>query len=92
MTTTLSPKLSTPTSVTTAGDILAQSSSAMALRGALGVLFGMVAPIQPFATMVSLALLFAAYALADGILSVIAAGRAAREHKGWGYLRGAPAA
>ena len=86
MTATHSPKLPTGMAVPSVGDLLEQSSWAIALRGVLGIVFGVVALIQPVATMVSLALLFAAYALADGVLSVIAAGRAAREHKGWGYL------
>jgi uncharacterized membrane protein HdeD (DUF308 family) len=58
----------------------------IALRGLLGVIFGVVALIFPGATMLSLVLLFSAYMLVDGVFAIVAAVRAAREHARWGYL------
>src|SRR5689334_1068522 len=49
------------------GAILARNWWAIAIRGALGILFGLVALFLPGATMLSLVLLFAAYMLVDGV-------------------------
>jgi uncharacterized membrane protein HdeD (DUF308 family) len=65
---------------------LAQNWWAIALRGACGVVFGLIALAAPGAAMLSLALLFAGYLLADGVLGIIAAARAARGHERWGLL------
>jgi uncharacterized membrane protein HdeD (DUF308 family) len=59
---------------------------AIFLRGALGVLFGVIAIGLPGATMLSLVLLFAAYMLVDGVLAIVASVRAARRHNRWGIL------
>src|SRR5579872_194543 len=66
--------------------VLAHNWWAVALRGVLGILFGIVALVLPGATMLSLALLFAAYMLVDGVLAIIAAVRAARHRARWGPL------
>ena len=66
--------------------LLAQNWWAVALRGACGVVFGLVALAMPGAAMLSLALLFAAYLLADGALGIVSAVRAARAHERWGLL------
>jgi uncharacterized membrane protein HdeD (DUF308 family) len=58
----------------------------IALRGLLGVIFGVVALIFPGATMLSFVLLFSAYMLVDGVFAIVAAVRAARENARWGYL------
>jgi len=58
----------------------------IALRGLLGVIFGVVALIFPGATLLSFVLLFSAYMLVDGVFAIVAAVRAAREHARWGYL------
>ena len=65
---------------------LARNWWAIALRGVIGILFGIVAFALPGATMLSLVLLFSAYMLVDGVLAIIAAVRAARQHKRWGLL------
>jgi uncharacterized membrane protein HdeD (DUF308 family) len=66
--------------------LLARNWWAVALRGLLGVIVGIIAFAWPVATMLSLALLFAAYLLVDGVFGIIAATRAARAHERWGLL------
>ena len=65
---------------------IAQNWWALALRGVLAILFGLIALFQPGATMLSLVLIFSAYALVDGILAITAAVRAVRADERWGYL------
>jgi len=67
-------------------ELLAENWWAIALRGVLGIGFGLAALVVPGATMLSLVLLFAAYAFADGIFGLVSAFRAARQHERWGYL------
>lgn len=66
--------------------VLAQNWWAVALRGICGIVFGVVALAAPLATMLTLALLFAGYLLADGVLAIIAAARAASAHQRWALL------
>jgi len=66
--------------------VLTQNWWAVAIRGVLGILFGLVALFLPGATMLSLVLLFAAYAFVDGIFGIVSAVRAAREGERWGLL------
>jgi len=66
--------------------LLAENWWAIAIRGILGIAFGLVALFLPGATMLSLVLLFAAYAFVDGIFGLVSAFRAARQHERWGYL------
>ena len=56
------------------------------LRGVFGILFGLIALIFPGPTMLSLALLFSAYMLVDGIVGIISAVRAMRRRDQWGLL------
>jgi len=65
---------------------LARNWWAIALRGVLGILFGAIALLQPGTTMLSLALVFAAYAFFDGVLAITASVRAVRQEEHWGYL------
>ena len=65
---------------------LARNWWALALRGALGILFGIIAFVSPVATILSLVLLFSAYMLVDGVLGIISAVRAASRHERWGLL------
>jgi uncharacterized membrane protein HdeD (DUF308 family) len=53
---------------------------ALALRGALAVLFALVAFFLPGITATALVLIFGAYTLVDGIFALIAGLRAARHH------------
>jgi uncharacterized membrane protein HdeD (DUF308 family) len=66
--------------------VLARNWWLVALRGVLGILFGLVAFTLPGATMLSLVLFFSAYMLVDGVCAIIAAVRAARQHERWGLL------
>lgn len=66
--------------------VLAKNWWAIGIRGALGILFGLIALFLPGATMLSLVLVFAAYAFADGVFGIVSAVRAARAHERWGYL------
>jgi uncharacterized membrane protein HdeD (DUF308 family) len=66
---------------------------AVALRGALNVLFGVLALVWPDVTFVALVLLFGAYAFVDGIFALVAAfsrsrRRAARRERGLLVLEG----
>jgi uncharacterized membrane protein HdeD (DUF308 family) len=65
---------------------LARNWWAVALRGIVGILFGIIAFVMPAATMLSLVLVFAAYMLVDGILAIVSAVRAARHRDKWVWL------
>src|SRR3954470_13037972 len=65
---------------------LAQNWWARVIRGVVGVLFGIAALVWPPAAVAALVLLFGAYALVDGIFNVVAAVRASREGRRWGWL------
>ena len=67
-------------------DLLAQNWWAIALRGIVAIVFGLVALFVPGAVMLSLALVFAAYLLVDGVFGIISAVRAARSDERWGWL------
>ena len=56
------------------------------LRGAIAVVFGVLALAMPLATLGSLVLLFAAYLIADGIVAAIATARAVQRRAAWGSL------
>ncbi|NEW96691.1 HdeD family acid-resistance protein [Rhodopseudomonas sp. BR0G17] len=56
------------------------------LRGAFGIIFGLLAFLLPGPTMLSLVLLFSAYMLVDGIAAIISAVRAMRRSGQWGLL------
>src|SRR5687768_10516185 len=66
--------------------ILRENWWLIALRGVLGILFGIVALLFPIATILSLVLLFSAYMLVDGAISIVAAIRAGRRGERWGWL------
>src|SRR6266850_8364906 len=66
--------------------ILVRNWWLIALRGLIGVIFGLVALILPFATILALVLLFSAYMIVDGMFSIAAAVRAASRHERWGSL------
>jgi uncharacterized membrane protein HdeD (DUF308 family) len=59
---------------------------ALALRGIVAIIFGLIAFFVPGVTLYALALIFGAYALIDGIVSLIAAVRSARHGEHWWAL------
>jgi uncharacterized membrane protein HdeD (DUF308 family) len=67
-------------------ETLARNWWLIALRGALGVLFGLLAFVFPGATILALVIVFAAYLLVDGVFAIIAAIKAARKRDRWGWL------
>ncbi len=65
-------------------DTLARNWWALALRGAAAVLFGLLTIFLPGITLVTLVLLFGAYALVDGLFNVLAFFRVGSHH--WALL------
>jgi uncharacterized membrane protein HdeD (DUF308 family) len=65
---------------------LAQNWWAIAIRGVLGIVFGLIALFLPGVTMLSLVLVFSAYALVDSVFAIIAAVRAASQRERWALL------
>jgi len=66
--------------------VLTHNWWAFLIRGLLGVLFGILALIRPGAILLSLAMVFGAYVLVDGIFAIISAVRAANAQQRWGLL------
>lgn len=66
--------------------LLAENWWALALRGLLAVIFGILAFARPGATMLALVLVFAAYSVVDGVFNIVLAIRGARQHERWGLL------
>ncbi len=63
--------------------VLARNWWALALRGLLAIVFGLLAFALPGVTLAALVILFGAYALVDGIFALVAAVRAAEAHERW---------
>jgi uncharacterized membrane protein HdeD (DUF308 family) len=66
--------------------MLAQHWWTIALRGVIAVLFGLIALAAPGLALLSLALLFGAYLLADGIIGLVVTWRASRAGLRWGPM------
>jgi uncharacterized membrane protein HdeD (DUF308 family) len=64
--------------------ILAKNWWALALRGLVAVLFGMLTLLLPGITLITLVLLFGAYTVVDGVFNVVASIRVASHH--WALL------
>jgi len=62
---------------------LAQNWWALALRGAVAMIFGLIAFFIPQVTLYALTILFGAYSLIDGIVSLTSAIRVGRTGKHW---------
>src|SRR5258708_11019263 len=63
--------------------LLAENWWAIALRGVVAILFGVIALLMPGLTIEAFVLLFAAYMLVDGVFSFVAGVRAARHRERW---------
>src|SRR5258708_32496295 len=66
--------------------VLANNWWTLAIRGLVAIMLGVVAFAWPGITLGALVLLFGAYALIDGIASIVGAVRASRAHERWGVL------
>jgi len=66
--------------------VLIRNWWAFALRGVLGILFGLAAFLFPGITLGALVLLFGAYAVVDGVFAVVTGIRAAEHRERWGVL------
>ena len=66
--------------------VLVRNWWAFVIRGILAILFGLFALFMPGVTMLSLVLVFAAYAIVDGIFALVGSIRAAKKGARWGYL------
>jgi uncharacterized membrane protein HdeD (DUF308 family) len=69
-------------------DALTQKWWAVALRGIVAIVFGIVALASPGATLVSLAVVFGAYAFIDGVFAIIAAFGVGGREAAWYALDG----
>jgi uncharacterized membrane protein HdeD (DUF308 family) len=63
--------------------VLARHWWLFAIRGVLGIVFGLIAFFWPAVTLYSLVYVFAAYAVADGLFAIVAAMRASQHHERW---------
>ena len=68
------------------GAALARNWWLIALRGVLGVIFGVIALLMPITTILALVLLFSAYMIVDGVFAIYAAIRAAQQGESWSIL------
>ena len=59
---------------------------ALAIRGVAAIIFGILAFLWPGITLMSLVLLFGAFAVTDGVFAIIAAVNAASTEKRWWWL------
>lgn len=66
--------------------LLARNWIVVLLRGLLALTVGILAGLMPAAALGGLVLVFAAYMLADGVLTIVAAVRAGQRHERWGWL------
>jgi uncharacterized membrane protein HdeD (DUF308 family) len=63
--------------------LLAENWWALAIRGVLAILFGLIALFLPGAALGGLVLLFAAYMFADGVFAIVSGVRAAERQQRW---------
>jgi uncharacterized membrane protein HdeD (DUF308 family) len=66
--------------------LLAKNWWSLVIRGIVAILLGVITFVWPGITLGALVLLFGAYALIDGVVSLAGAVRAAQAHERWGAL------
>jgi uncharacterized membrane protein HdeD (DUF308 family) len=65
---------------------LARNWWVLLIRGILAILFGVVAWVNPLMTLAVLVMVFAAYAIVDGLFSIVMSLTAPKGYRGWGWL------
>ncbi|MDB5699073.1 MAG: rane protein, partial [Alphaproteobacteria bacterium] len=65
---------------------LASNWWAAAVRAVVAIVIGSIAILAPMVTVLGLVMIFAAYALVDGVFAIVLAVRGARAHERWGWL------
>jgi uncharacterized membrane protein HdeD (DUF308 family) len=65
---------------------LARNWWSLVIRGFVAIAVGIVTFAWPGITVAALVLVFGAYALVDGVISIVGAWKAARAHERWGAL------
>jgi uncharacterized membrane protein HdeD (DUF308 family) len=66
--------------------LLAVNWWSLVIRGVVAIIMGLIAFVFPGITIGALVILFGAYALIDGVMSIVGAVRASRAHERWGWL------
>lgn len=86
----MSPWTADPAGGDLMSEHLAHNWWAIALRGVVAILFGLVAMFMPGVTMLSLIFVFGAYAFVDGIFAIVAAigsaQRTGQRYERWGMF------
>lgn len=72
--------------IKTRSAVLAENWWAVAFRGVAAIVFGLLALFLPVATILSLLVFFAAFAIVNGVFGIISAIRAASQSERWGSL------
>ena len=65
---------------------LARNWWVLLIRGILAIVFGVLALVNPVVTLAVLVMFFAAYAIVDGIFSILMSLTAPKSYRGWGWL------
>jgi uncharacterized membrane protein HdeD (DUF308 family) len=71
---------------TRTGEMLSRGWSFLLLRGLAAIAFGILTLVRPDISLAALVLLFAAYAITDGVLALIAAMSARKDQQYWWLL------
>jgi len=66
--------------------ILAKNWWSLVIRGMAAIVLGLITAIRPGISLGALVLVFAVYAIIDGLVGIAGAGRAAEAHEHWGPL------
>lgn len=66
--------------------ILAENWWTLVIRGVIGIIIGILTFFWPAITLQAIVLLFGAYALLDGVFSLVGAWHASKAHERWGVL------
>jgi uncharacterized membrane protein HdeD (DUF308 family) len=65
---------------------LARNWWVLLIRGILAIVFGIIAWVNPMMTLAVLVIAFAAYAIVDGVCSIVISLTARKSYRGWAWL------